>query len=66
MRFWYRLQEGRPIAFLCKQINAVERNYSVSQQILLAFVHAMRAWCCYLEGVSADMFTVMFALMSSV
>ena len=52
------LQEGRPIAFLCKQFNAAERNYSVGEQELLAVVHAMRAWRCYLEGVSADMFTV--------
>ena len=52
------LQEGRPIAFLCKQFNAALRNYSVGEQELLAVVHAMRAWRCYLEGVSADMFTV--------
>ena len=26
------LQEGRPIAFLCKQFNAAERNYSVGEQ----------------------------------
>ena len=52
------LQEGRPIAFLCKQFNAAERNYGVGEQELLAVVHAMRAWRCYLEGVSADMFSV--------
>ena len=52
------LQEGRPIAFLCKQFPAAERNYTVGEQELLAVVHAMRTWRCYLEGVSADMFTV--------
>ena len=52
------LQEGRPIAFLCKQFSAAERNYTVGEQELLAVVHAMRTWRCYLEGVSADMFTV--------
>jgi len=52
------LQEGRPIAFLCTQFYAAESNYTVGEQELLAVVHAMRTWRCYLEGVSADMFTV--------
>ena len=52
------LQEGRPIASMCKQLSAAERNYTVGEQELLAVVHAMRTWRCYLEGVSADMFTV--------
>ncbi len=37
------LQQGRPIAFLCRQFNAAERNYGVGEQELLAVVHAMRA-----------------------
>jgi len=52
------LQEGRPIAVLCRQFNAAERNNGVGEQELLAVVHAMRTWRCYLEGVSADMLTV--------
>ena len=48
------LQEGCPIAFLCKQFSAAERNYTVGEQELLAVVHAMRTWRCYLEGVSAE------------
>ena len=52
------LLEGRPTAFLCKQFNAAERNYSVGEQELLALVRAMRARRCYLDGMSADMFTV--------
>ena len=46
------------VAFLCRQFNAAERNYTVGEQELLAVVHAMRTWRCYLEGVTADMLTV--------
>ena len=52
------LQEGRPVAFLCRRFSAAERNYGVGEQELLAVVHAMRTWRCYLEGVRADMLTV--------
>ena len=52
------LQEGRPIAFLCRKFSDAERNYGVGEQEVLAVVHAMRTWRCYLEGVSADMLTV--------
>ena len=52
------LQGGRPIAFLCRKFTDAERNYGVGEQELLAVVHAMRTWRCYLEGVNADMFTV--------
>ena len=52
------LQEGRPIAYLCRQFDPAEKNYSVGEQELLAVVQAMRTWRCYLEGVSADMLTV--------
>ena len=52
------LQEGQPVAYLCKQFSDAERNYTVGEQELLAVVHAMRTWRCYLEGVNADMLTV--------
>ena len=52
------LQEGRPIAYLCRKFSPAERNYSVGEQELLAVVDAMRTWRCYLEGVGADMLTV--------
>ena len=48
------LQEGRPIAISCRQFNPAERNYGVSEQELLAVVHATRTWRCYLEEVRAD------------
>ena len=45
-----RLQEGRPVAYLCRRFSPAERNYSVGEQELLAVVDAMRTWRCYLEG----------------
>ena len=45
------LQEGRPIAYLCRRISPAEHNYSVgatSEQELLVVVDAMRTWRCYL------------------
>ena len=52
------LQEGRPVAYMCRKFNPAECNYGAGEQELLAVVHAMRTWRCYLEGVSADMLTV--------
>ena len=43
---------------MCRKFNAAECNYGVGEQELLAVVDAMRAWRCYLEGVNADMLTV--------
>ena len=43
---------------ICVGDLAAERSYSVGEQELLTVVDAMRTWRCYLEGVTADMFTV--------
>ena len=51
------LQEGRPVAYLCRKFSPAEYNYGVGEQELLAVVHAMRTWHCCLEGVSADTLT---------
>ena len=52
------LQEGRPIAYLCRKFSPAECNYGVGEQELLAVVDATVAWRCYLEGVNSDMLTV--------
>ena len=52
------MQEGHPIAYMCRKFSPAEQNYTVGEQELLAVVDAMRTWRCYLEGVNADMFTV--------
>lgn len=45
------LQGGRPIAFESKQFTPAEWNYDTSQKELLATIHALRTWRCYLAGV---------------
>lgn len=44
------LQEGRPVAFTSQKFTAAERNYTTGEQELLAVLHALREWRCYLEG----------------
>ena len=51
------LQDGRPAAFESRGMTSAECNYHIGEQELLAVVHAMRAWCCYLEGVQCTVVT---------
>ena len=44
------LQDGQPIAFESRQFSSAEQNYSTTEQELLACVHALKVWRCYLEG----------------
>jgi hypothetical protein len=44
------LQEGRPLAYESRKLNAAERNYSTHERELLAIHHALKVWRCYLEG----------------
>ena len=44
------LQEGQPVAFDNRKFNKAELNYTMSEQEMLASVHAVQTWCCYLEG----------------
>ncbi len=43
------LQEGRVIAYESKSMTPAERNYSAGDQELLAVVHALKTWRCYLQ-----------------
>lgn len=45
------LQEGRPVAFESRKLTSAEVNYSTTEQELLAVVHTLTKWRCYLEGV---------------
>ena len=51
------LQDGRPIAFDGKRMNPAEQNYSVGEQELLAVIHALELWRCYLDGAEVTVVT---------
>jgi len=44
------LQEGRPVAFESRKLTSAELNYITTEAELLAVVHALKIWRCYLEG----------------
>ena len=46
------LQNGHPIAYESRKLNAAERRYTVSEKEMLAVVHCLRAWRQYLLGSS--------------
>ena len=44
-------QEGKPVAYEGKKLSGAERNYPTHDRELLAVIHALRQWRCYLEGL---------------
>ena len=46
------LQDGQAIAFESCKLGKAEVNYSATERELLAVVHALRVWRCFLEGAS--------------
>ncbi len=52
------MQEGRPIAFESRKLTDPETRYSTTEQELLASVHAMTIWRCYLEGLPKSQVTL--------
>jgi hypothetical protein len=51
------LQEGQPVAFESKKLNDAEQNYQMTEKEMLAVVHALRVWRCYLEGAQFTVYT---------
>jgi hypothetical protein len=51
------LQEGHPVAFESRKLNSAELNYNVTEKEMLAVMHALRVWRCYLEGADITVYT---------
>ena len=51
------MQDGQPVAFDGKRLTPAEQNYDVGEQELLAVIHALERWRCYLDGVTFTVVT---------
>jgi hypothetical protein len=47
------LQGGHPVAFESRKLNSAELNYQTTEKEMLAVLHALRVWRCYLEGADS-------------
>ncbi len=43
-------QEGNAIAYESRKLNEAETHYHATDRELLAIMHALEVWRCYLEG----------------
>jgi hypothetical protein len=50
-------QEGQPICFESRKLNDAEKNYHTTESEMLAVVHALKTWRCYLEGATFTVVT---------
>jgi hypothetical protein len=45
------------VAFESRKLNSAELNYNVTEKEMLAVVHALRVWRCYLECADFTVYT---------
>ena len=51
------IQAGQPVAFESRKMNSAQRNYHTTDKELLAIVHALKLWRCYLAGARFEILT---------
>lgn len=51
------VQDGRPVAFESRKMTPAQRNYHTTDKELLAVVHALKLWRCYLSGAKFEILT---------
>jgi len=51
------IQDGQPIAYESRKLSSAEQNYHTTDKELLAVVHALSVWRCYLEGSTFKVIT---------
>jgi hypothetical protein len=51
------LQEGHPVAFESRKLNSAELNFQTTEKGMLAVVHALCVWRCYLEDAKFTVYT---------
>jgi hypothetical protein len=49
------LQEGHPVAFESRKLNDAELNYQTTEKEMLAVIHALRVWRCYIWKVLSSL-----------
>ena len=51
------LQKGRSIAFEGWKLSPAKNSHTIGEQELIAIVHALRTWRCYLKGADCVVVT---------
>ena len=51
------VQDGHPIAYESRKLIPAEINYTVTEKEMLASIHALKVWRCYLEGTRFKLVT---------
>jgi hypothetical protein len=46
------IQQGKHVAYESRILNSAERNYHTTNKEMLAVVHSLKIWRCFLEGTN--------------
>ncbi len=51
------LQDGKPISFESRKLTPAECNYDTTEREMVAVIHALTVWRCYLDGMEFTVFS---------